>query len=231
MNNSKGKTALILETRKHKALEFVLNNFMTNISDEWSFLLFCGNLNEDFCKDILSRVDTDRIQLINMGVDTMTWSEYNRYFSTDLTFYSYIPTEIFLVFQTDSMIFSKYKENINDFLKYDYVGAPWNNDRFGGVGNGGLSLRRKSKMLEIIETVNYLGEAEDIYFCNNMLVELYRPTMEEAKHFSVEEVFHPTSFGCHKPWDRGFDKELLDVYPEIKVLFELNDILVQVPKA
>jgi hypothetical protein len=126
------------------------------------------------------------------------------------------------------MLFPRYKEHINEFFQYDYVGAPWNNDRYGGVGNGGLSLRRKSKMLEIMDTVTYCGEPEDIYFCNNILVEMSRPTMEQAKRFSVEEVFHPQSFGCHQPWERGFDKELLEAYPEVRRLFELND---KVPKA
>ena len=222
-------TAVIIETRAHKALEFVLNNFLSTI--DVPFLLFCGNLNKTFCEDLLAGPLVEyrnRVRLINMGIDTMKWTEYNRYVSTNRQFYDEIHTEHFLLFQTDTMLFPRYKDNLNEFFQYDYVGAPWNNDRFGGVGNGGLSLRRKTKMLEIMDTVTYCGEPEDIYFCNNILVDLYRPTVEQAKRFSVEEVFHPESFGCHQPWARGFDKELIDAYPEIVPLFELNG---KTPKA
>lgn len=222
-------TAVIIETRKHKALEFVLRSFLSTI--DAPLLLFCGNLNMTFCEELIAgplHHYSDRVRIVSMGIDTMTWNEYNRYVSTNLSFYNEIQTEHFLLFQTDTMLFPRYKDHINEFFQYDYVGAPWNNERFGGVGNGGLSLRRKSTMLEIMNRVPYYGEPEDVYFCNNNLVYLHRPTMEQAKRFSVEEVFHPQSFGCHRPWERGFDKELLAAYPEVRTLFELND---KVPQA
>jgi len=221
-------TAVIIETRQHKALEFVLRNFLSTL--ECPFLLFCGNLNKEFCTSLLSgplAEFKERVRLVELNVDTMRASEYSTLLCTKKTIYNEIHTEHFLLFQTDTMLFPRFKDNLNEFFKYDYVGAPWNNDRFGGVGNGGLSLRKKSKMLEIMDTVTYCGEPEDMYFCNNLLVDLYRPSMEEAKRFSVEEVFHPESFGCHQPWKRGFDKELLAAYPELLTLFELNG---EVPK-
>jgi len=220
----KSYTAVLIETRKHKALEFVLRNFLSTL--DAPFLIFCGNINKGFCEDLLDGPLADykhRIRIVCMGIDTMRWTEYNRYVSTNYQLYREIQTDYILLFQTDTMVFPRYKDNLNEFFNYDYVGAPWNNDRYGGVGNGGLSLRKKSKMLEIMDTVTYSGEPEDIYFCNNILVDLHRPTMEQAKRFSVEEVFYPQSFGCHQPWERGFDKELLEAYPEVITLFELND--------
>ena len=38
-------TAIILEPREHKALEYVLNNFLDNLSDEWNFIVFHGSKN------------------------------------------------------------------------------------------------------------------------------------------------------------------------------------------
>ena len=65
--------------------------------------------------------------------------------------HDYIKTEMFLIFQTDTLILNK--EKIYDFMNYDYVGAPFNRNfnwrrnypltDFYDVGNGGLSLRRK----------------------------------------------------------------------------------------
>lgn len=51
------------------------------------------------------------------------------------------PAEWLLVIQSDSILCASSRQNLNDFLGYDWVGAPWNPDgRYGG--NGGLSLRR-----------------------------------------------------------------------------------------
>jgi hypothetical protein len=135
------------------------------------------------------------------------------------SFYDYIPTEIFLVFQTDSIIIPKYAHLINSFLQYDYVGAPWIRNK--RVGNGGFSLRRKSKMLEIIEKVPYKpGLGEDEYFALAPL-NLIKPSFEKAKLFSVETVFNEVTFGCHKPWKHE-GAEIVSLYPEIQRLLDLQ---------
>jgi hypothetical protein len=72
--------------------------------------------------------------MLNLNVDNLTIPDYNNLFINNYDFYDYIPTEIFLVFQTDTMINTQYKHLINDFLEYDYVGAPWN-------GGGGRSRK------------------------------------------------------------------------------------------
>jgi hypothetical protein len=161
LKNRKKYTAFIIEPRKHKALEFVLKNFLENLSNEWSFIIFHGNLNKEYVQNI---VDTklskykNRITLKSIHKDNIGTSEYSKLLTTR-SFYNQIPTEIFLVFQTDTMIIQKNKDNILDFLDYDFVGAPYVGKSSllpGCVGNGGLSLRKKSKMLEILDNVPYL---------------------------------------------------------------------------
>jgi hypothetical protein len=103
------------------------------------------------------------------------------------------------------------KDLINNYIKYDYSGAPWKKsiinsniikyDYNGNSGNGGLSLRRKSKMLEILNNCEYKNEPEDVYFskgCNNIFIN--KPNIEDAKLFSVESIYNNISFGVHKPW-------------------------------
>ena len=47
-------TAIIVEPRKHKALSFVLQNFLKNLpEEEWSFIIFHGNKNLDYINYIL----------------------------------------------------------------------------------------------------------------------------------------------------------------------------------
>ena len=228
-NNINNKyTAIIVEPRKHKALEFVLDNFLTNLSDEWNIVICHGTNNEDFIKDIikdkLSKY-ASRIKLINLNVDNLTIKDYNNLLVSE-KFHSYIPTEIFLVFQTDTMICPEYKSYINDFLKYDYVGAPWKHLN-NTIGNGGLSLRRKSKMLEIIKKCPYNEMLnEDLFFTKECPeIDRYFPKWEDAKHFSTETIYEDKSFGLHQLWQNLGNKidKKLPFCKGLDTLMELND--------
>jgi hypothetical protein len=223
-------TAVIVEPREHPALHFVLDNVLSNLSEEWNIIIFHGTKNIEYLEDIINvklSQYKSRITCIKMSVDNLSRNQYSSLLIQP-SFYEDIPTETFLIFQTDSMILPKNKDIINDFLEYDYVGAPWNhcppNTGTDRVGNGGFSLRKKSKMLEIIATKPYKTYAEDVYFCFHPTIKLHKPTMEKAKQFSVENLFHPTPFGCHQPWTlpEQYKKEFYELYPEAYELYKLN---------
>jgi hypothetical protein len=236
-------TAIMVEPRNHKALDFVMRNFTDNLSNEWNFIIYHGTENEKTMKNIVSSLSSDvqnRITLVNLNVKNLKISQYNTMFYCP-TFYDNIPTETFLVFQTDSIILKENKNKINDFLKYDYVGAPW--PKHMGVwgkmeiGNGGLSLRKKSKMVELLKYKNKALEtngnyekyiAEDQFFNGYYVkeVKVYKPTFIKATEFSVEFVYAEKAFGIHKIWGGGlpYDKlqELIKKYPDIQKLIDLN---------
>ena len=98
------------------------------------------------------------------------------------------------------------------------------------VGNGGLSLRRKSKMLEIVEKCknnmdgdNYINE--DVVFSNGCdVIDLYKPDFDKAKEFSLETVYNDKSFGVHKVYAHlDIDKiGIKDWCPEVVELKKLN---------
>lgn len=223
-------TAIIIEPRKHKALEFVLKNILENLNNDWNVIVFHGNLNKEYIKNILNTTLNkykDRITLKSLKKDNLSIEKYNTLLTTP-SFYDNIPTELFLLFQTDSMINPRNKENINNFLKYDYVGAPWN-DISTGVGNGGFSLRRKSKMLEIIKHCLPLNGPEDLFFaqtykanCPNMSLNV--PSEKEAEEFSSEQIWNPKSFGIHSPWKYLDNEKILKDFPEISELMELQGL-------
>lgn len=221
-------TALIVEPRRHRALQFVLNNFLKNLSEEWGFIIFHGDDNADFVKDILHQLDNedkDRIaNVINMHVDNYNAKTYSHLFMS-ASFYDHIPTDTFLVFQTDSIILKENKNKLYSFLDYDYVGAPWRWDC--RVGNGGLSIRKKSKMLEIIHFKGYQDTNEDLYFSQNIdnSIHFNLPSWEIAKEFSVETLFYEYPFGVHNIWRYITTDELnflQSTYPDIKTLMELQ---------
>jgi len=229
LKNNYKYTAIIIEPREHKALEFVLQNFNDNLSDEWQFIVFHGNKNKKYAENICKKVFIpERVRLIDLKVDNLNAHTYSGVL-LEKNFYDNIQTENFLVFQTDSIICGKYKDRINDFLKYDYVGAPWKIEE--GTGNGGLSIRKKSKMLEIIDNCKIKDEnnkylMEDrvfAYGCND--IPIYMPSYEETKKFSIESIYSTDSFGIHKAYAYLDGDEIKDVKgwcPEITKLAELN---------
>ena len=234
LNNKHIYTAVIIEPRKHKALEFVLKNFTSMLDERWTFIIFHGNNNEDYVKDIINTklsYNINRIKLINLNVDNLSINDYNSLLFSS-SFYDNIKTELFLIFQTDTMICSNYKNNIYNFLNYDYVGSPWNVNFFNlnrYVGNGGLSLRRKSKMLEIINKFSdqIKGFNEDVVFSIKFYdnIDIKIPSVEEAKNFGIEQIYNDTSFGVHKPWiyhDSDTLHKINDFCPGLNTLIELH---------
>jgi hypothetical protein len=231
-------TAVIVEPRNHPALELVLNNFNKNLDNRWTFLIYHGNLNKNYIEHIINKNNMyERCRLVSLNVDNLLLDDYNNLLYSDF-YYENINTEIFLVFQTDTLISYKYKDLIYDFLQYDYVGAPWifNNE----VGNGGLSLRRKTKMIEKLKygqkygfTLCYYGnyktENEDIFFSTNIKkndININKPNFEDSKKFSVETIFSDISFGLHKPWLHLNNLEInimKENFPELDELITLNN--------
>jgi hypothetical protein len=227
-------TAVIIEPRKHKALEFVLTNFTNMLDNRWNFIIFHGNDNIDYINDIINTKlsnQSNRIKLINLNVNNLSIHDYNTLLYNP-QFYSNIPTEIFLIFQTDTMICSTFKNNIYKFIDndYDYVGAPYPNKT---VGNGGLSLRKKSKMLEIINKCsdrkqfsdNQLHN-EDAFFSNVCAdrVNIKLPSFEDAQKFAIETVYSNESFGIHKAWSYNDSSQIENINKYCPNLYSLINL-------
>ena len=214
-------TAVIVEPRRHPALSFVLKNMASLLPDGWKILVFHGNTNGEFVQDIIEDMEFPSrfLKPIVLDVDNLTIAQYNSMMMSS-AFYKCIPTETMLIFQTDTMILEP--TYLTAFLSYDYVGAPW---KSGGVGNGGLSVRKKTKMLTITQTVMPFQSNEDVYFAFQTIVPLFKPSFQEAQKFAVETVFYEQPFGIHAPWKYLNEHEmgiLLEKYPAIQQLIDLQ---------
>jgi hypothetical protein len=228
-------TAVIVEPREHLALPFVLNNVATCLPG-WHIVIYHGTKNKGFLQDCINKDSVlEKCILKELPYANLTLSMYNELL-TSPAFYESIPTDTFLIFQTDSMIFPQHVHLLNQFLAYDYVGAPLVYSLFHSllentginvnmVGNGGFSLRKKSKMLEIIYKYPYANEVklmpEDVYFSR---YSRHVPPYEQAKQFSIESILVPDAFGCHKPWNAIKHDILFQTFPEIKTLYELQSV-------
>ena len=233
-------TAIIVEPRKHKALQFVLENVCTCLNNDWGIVLFHGIKNTDYCTtivDTLNKQFDNRITTVSIGVDNLDQMEYSKFFCTKSVLYDHIPTDLFLVFQTDSMIFPKHAKLIEDFLEYDYVGSPWlitnyvPTEKCYFIGNGGFSLRRTSKMLKIIEQNDWnaiqstIYKMEDLFFSNTYNdIPVKKPDYVKASTFCVDEVFSEVTLACHKPWVHAHYEKFKILYPECEQLRELQSV-------
>lgn len=135
------------------------------------------------------------IHFVKEGVRNIR--EYNQLLTSE-RFWQDIPFEKALIVQHDTGIL---REGINEFLEYDFIGAPLKHFPFPYM-NGGLSLRTRKTMLFICKQFKYDTREdgnEDIFFINKMnKYEIGKlPTREMADNFSCETVFKLGSFGYH----------------------------------
>lgn len=192
-------SAVIMETREHPHLETVIKNTMyfLNESDsnkKWKLEIHHGNLNQEFCENIVDGIDN--VELHHIDYDYMGLYDYDAVFRTT-DFWKTITSDNILIFQADTILL---KSGIDEFLDYSYVGAPWLKPKEGKyVGNGGLSIRNKQKMIDIIETYpNDSYFKEDIYFIKYLNNEDIAP-IEVAQQFAVEDLYYNDPIGLHQP--------------------------------
>jgi hypothetical protein len=145
---------------------------------------------------------------------------------TNITFWQMVKGEKVLFFQLDSVFCSNSPHKLTDFLQYDYVGAPWHpkNNMPVKVGNGGFSLRSRSKSIALLSILTYdpnYKHFEDVWFSQFLpLVNASIAPEHIAKTFSVETTFYSTPLGVHKPvyLDHGEQKALCQACPDLRIV-------------
>jgi Protein of unknown function (DUF5672) len=207
------KRAVIIETRPLPNLSWTIRNMAHHTG--WPILVYCSRSNEHIVDQLGFPVEKRLINHIQLA-------EYTHAL-VSARFWSSLP-ETLLIFQTDAFML---RSGIEEYTAYDYAGAPWRwayaephmgNFRIGG--NGGFSLRKKSKMLEIINRLPFervfndpvfnlepgLGPPEDMYFAYGMSrLGGHVPELADQMRFCVETIFHPVPLAVH-----GIDRHFGD---------------------
>ena len=191
--------AVIIEPRQHNNLYTVLRVVMyhlneTSSKNKWGLQIFHGTNNEDYVKNCIN--GWNNVTLTNLGVENLTHIEHSEFMETP-QFWDQVKGEKILIFQTDSLLL---RSGIDEFLMYDYVGAPWRKPKENQyVGNGGLSLRTKKVMRNISSKYDVHEQIwEDIYFIKHLKGENVAD-IETAKKFSMEDVYSDNPLGVHNP--------------------------------
>ncbi|KAI8634893.1 hypothetical protein F5Y19DRAFT_469943 [Xylariaceae sp. FL1651] len=169
------KVALLIENRALPSLAPLLLHFVAVVPPDWRFRFMgsqdsVASLNRSHAVRAQVAAGKLDLTLIPSNMSTNGQEMISR-FLTSLWLYETVlrPAEWLLVFQTDSILCANSRRNLNDYLDYDWVGAPWDpNGRFGG--NGGLSLRRVSSIIEVLrDQVRANGsEPEDVWLTERL---------------------------------------------------------------
>ena len=238
------KVAVIVETREHKALPFVLNNVMSILPDDWSLQIFHGSSNKEYatkCSNDLGR----EVHLTDLGIDTMTADDSSLEIMLTEDFWNKVVGETVLYFECDSMLCPNSEYKVEAFEHFDYIGGYWGNqldmleNDYSKVMNGGLSIRKKSFMLDIItnELQPYLdrgGNPCEDYFVTDRIRTV--PLVGEVLSFSIDNGYmypldNKAPFGLHKPWGvnpaKGHGKyyeDIIRVCEQVKELEILNGV-------
>jgi hypothetical protein len=172
---NESKVALLIENRINPILAPLMLHFISVVPPDWRFR-FMGSqgsveyLNKSMA--IREHVAAGKLDLtyIPANMSTSSQEEISR-FLTNLWLYEVVlqPAEWLLVFQTDSILCANSRQTLNDYLEFDWVGAPWNpHGRFGG--NGGLSLRRVSAIIDILRNQERVpgSDPEDVWLTERL---------------------------------------------------------------
>lgn len=191
--------SIIVENRVVINFEQILKNHIyflnkNNKDVKWGLQIFHSEGNENYIKNIVK--DWDNVVLTKMDIEDINKETHTELLKS-IEFWELVKGEIILNFQIDSLLL---RDNIEEFLHYDFIGAPWSKPKEGKfVGNGGLSVRNKLKTIEYLKKYeNEKGVWEDIFFVKH-LDDHQLPDILTAMKFSVEDIFYPHPVGIHRP--------------------------------
>jgi len=235
-------TALILEPRDLKRLPLIINHFHFILGESWKIVFYCGNSMRD---KWLSKVNKE-VEIRELPTNNLLPREYSDLLKSE-SLWNSLYGDFVLVFQADTWIMNEPPYTIDYFLQMNkaYIGGNmayrWFEIDFRTpfpTYNGGLSLRKRSDMLTIIQayppltTHNnpyspdksthppFTAMAEDVYFVKGAYL-LNLPLgddSEECFHFAIHTIFYPQAFGVHCP-NAHVKHQLIQLYPEVQTAY------------
>jgi len=226
-------TALICEPRKIDYLPKIIKQFQYVLKN-WNFVFYCGKDLKNYWKNILENVEIRELNDNNFSPE-----QYNEFFKEKKLWES-ITGDFVLVFQADTWIHEDDKYNIDYFIKLNksYIGGnmnyDWNELKRESINpkyknfNGGLSLRKREDMINIINFMSKkenlsdesITDAEDVYFtigCYKLGLPIGDD--EESSYFAIHDIYKDKWFGFHNP---NCIQTLRICYPDLEILDILN---------
>jgi hypothetical protein len=225
----KDKVAVIIESRSLSSLTPLLTHFSTVLGPTWPIVLYTQPGTEIPNSPAFRRLVISRrldIRYLPITISFGNRQAVSNFLTEPWLYEQLAPAKHVLLFQSDSMICARSEYTVDDFLEYDFVGAPIA-VQYGHGFNGGLSLRNRTMMLDIIyefqteqmqkkkadaEKARYLNSTEvkepegpqvwyeDQFFYTKMseIGHAKLPTQDIAQKFAVETIWYDKPLGYHQ---------------------------------
>jgi nucleoside-diphosphate-sugar epimerase len=208
-----------IETRVLPENERALRNF-SHMLPYASLTIFYSDENESQIRNIIN--NNSNIRMIKFPIAPFVYREYENYLKSREFWSQFVNFDRVLIFMNDTCIRSN---RILDFMKYDYIGCPWDHFPIGDPrifqGGGAFSIRNPILMLQIIEeNPPQEGFPEDVYFSAHTTFKkgtCVPRTREEAARFCTNclgpeedpmgfliwENMRPISYTLYEGFERG----------------------------
>ncbi len=204
-------TALIVEPRLIEDLPRIILDYYNKLGTSWHIVFYCGKGLKKYYKSKLIPV---HIEIRELEVNNFTADEYSTFFKR-LDLWENLYGNYVLVFQYDTYILNKAPYNIDYYiyLNQSYIGGnmayKWlefedlpieERPKEPSNYNGGLSLRNRLHMIQIINYMGYSHYAEDVYFTIGCIkLNLKFGNIKECNNFAIHTIYYNNYFGIHKP--------------------------------
>ncbi|KFZ18105.1 hypothetical protein V501_01354 [Pseudogymnoascus sp. VKM F-4519 (FW-2642)] len=200
------KLALLIEGRAKPHLVPQILHMISVVPPEWRFLFIGTNKSVAAFGRSFAIKHQQAAGKLDLMVVPKPWEIKDKehvwrmltgaHFYTDL-----LPgVEWIMKYESDSIMCSNSKDSLNDWLRFDWAAAP-RSDTDTFAGNGGLSVRRVAAIKRVLDfqSRDADSEPEDEWFGKRIsaMPDFKVASGLDAKHFSVEEVYHEAPMGYH----------------------------------
>ncbi|KAH8684802.1 hypothetical protein BGZ60DRAFT_398350, partial [Tricladium varicosporioides] len=238
--STSNKAAVIIETRQSAGIVPLVLHFTAVLGPDWPVIIYTSSENFGSFSTSAALLRHQRsgrvvIRPLADGVWFPSWDSVSDFLTTPWLWRDLAPAEHILLFQTDSVLCANSVRRVDDYFEYDLIGAPIDK-KFGAGFNGGLSLRKRSTILRVLDEWDWMKKPnprpEDQWYYARMMEIKEReeeegviegginlPSMEIARTFAVETIDYPNPLGLHQP-TRFIQKHMVDLdewCPEYKL--------------
>ncbi|KAK7960969.1 hypothetical protein PG996_011610 [Apiospora saccharicola] len=240
-NYNTSKVALLIEPRPLPHLVPQILHMITVVPPDWRFLFVGSNKSAISVGRSFATKHQQAIGKLDLLVLPEPWEidskEKVHRLLTDKRFYAeFLPgAEWLLKYEYDSILCANSNQSLNDWLNWDWAGAPRTaDDKF--AGNGGLSLRKVSaiqRVLKIQERQNDT-QPEDEWFGQRVSVLPGARVASAADgQLAVEDTYIPNPMGFHvrdggnslapEVWkNHDQRKAIFDYCPELSLIMDMK---------
>ncbi|KAI0022010.1 hypothetical protein F4780DRAFT_241439 [Xylariomycetidae sp. FL0641] len=235
------KVALLIEPRVLPHLVPQILHMVSVVPPDWRFLFVGSRRSVASVGRSYATRHQQAIGKLDLMVLPPPWEigskEMVHRLLTDVRFYDeFLPgVEWILRYEADSILCANADRGLNDWLRWDWAGAPrMPGDRF--AGNGGLSLRRVSairRVLRFQERYNDTGPEDEWFGTRVRVLPGAKVAAGTEGQLAVEDTYIPHAMGFHvrdggrglkdEVWkDRERRKEIFDYCPELSLIMDMK---------